>query len=36
MAGGDDQLWPSVEFAEQIALRRGDVTQVLIAVWYGS
>jgi hypothetical protein len=31
MAGGDDQLWPSVEFAEQIALRRGDVTQVLIA-----
>ncbi|ADB35027.1 BAAT/Acyl-CoA thioester hydrolase [Kribbella flavida DSM 17836] len=32
VAGGDDRLWPSVEFAEQIALRRGQaVTQLLIS-----
>lgn len=32
MAGGDDQLWPSMEFAKQIALRRGTlITQVLIS-----
>jgi len=32
VAGGDDRLWPSVEFANQIALRRGDLmTQVLIS-----
>ena len=30
LAGGDDKLWPSVEFAEQIASRRdGLVTEVL-------
>jgi pimeloyl-ACP methyl ester carboxylesterase len=32
LAGGDDQLWPSVRFAEQIALRRGNLlTRVLIS-----
>ncbi|WBQ06469.1 alpha/beta fold hydrolase [Kribbella sp. CA-293567] len=31
LAGGDDQLWPSVRFAEQLALRRGNLlTQVLV------
>ncbi|TDU90991.1 esterase/lipase [Kribbella voronezhensis] len=25
IAGGDDKVWPSVEFAEQIALRRGSL-----------
>jgi hypothetical protein len=24
VAGGDDRVWPAVEFAEQIAQRRGD------------
>ncbi|MDX6252464.1 MAG: uncharacterized protein QOF10_5824 [Kribbellaceae bacterium] len=32
LAGGDDRLWPSVEFAEQIAMRRGSLrTEVLVS-----
>jgi pimeloyl-ACP methyl ester carboxylesterase len=32
LAGGDDRLWPSVEFAEQIATRRGSLrTEVLVS-----
>jgi pimeloyl-ACP methyl ester carboxylesterase len=36
VAGGDDQVWPSVEFAEQIALRRGGLeTRALIGARAG-
>ncbi|QNE18940.1 acyl-CoA thioesterase [Kribbella qitaiheensis] len=36
MAGGDDKVWPSVEFAEQIALRRGSLeTRAMIGAQAG-
>ena len=36
VAGGDDQLWPSVEFADRIALARGDLrTRTVIAARAG-
>ena len=36
VAGGDDQLWPSVEFAERIALAREDLpTRTLVAARAG-
>ncbi|TWD79412.1 bile acid acyltransferase/acyl-CoA thioester hydrolase-like protein [Kribbella amoyensis] len=36
VAGGDDRVWPSAEFAQRIALSRGDrVTQVLISASAG-
>ncbi|GAA1552371.1 acyl-CoA thioester hydrolase/BAAT C-terminal domain-containing protein [Kribbella lupini] len=32
LAGGDDKVWPSTEFAEQLAARRGSlVTEVLVS-----
>jgi len=36
MAGGDDKVWPAVEFAEQIAARRGMLeTRAMIAAQAG-
>lgn len=36
LAGGDDKVWPAVEFAEQIALRRGSLeTRTLIGAQAG-
>lgn len=36
MAGGDDKVWPSVEFAEQIASRRGSLeTRAMIGAQAG-
>jgi uncharacterized protein len=36
MAGGDDKVWPAVEFAEQIALRRGSLeTRAMIGAQAG-
>jgi dienelactone hydrolase len=36
MAGGDDKVWPSVEFAEQIAMQRGSLeTRAMIGAQAG-
>jgi pimeloyl-ACP methyl ester carboxylesterase len=32
VAGGDDQVWPAVEFAEEIARRRGDLPTRMVTV----
>ncbi|WP_410785685.1 acyl-CoA thioester hydrolase/BAAT C-terminal domain-containing protein [Kribbella sp. C-35] len=32
VAGGDDKVWPAVEFAEEIVRRRGDLTTRMVTV----